>query len=796
MAETTQRYRAIAVGTPLGDDVLLLRSFTFTERMGRPFEMVLDLLSTQSDIDFGGIVGQNVTVRLQKPEDDEPRYFNGIVRQFSQIGASGRLTQYKAIIVPWLWLLTRTSDCRMFQEMTVPDIIKEVFRDHGFTDFDDRLTGSHRSWEYCVQYRETDFNFVSRLMEQEGIYYYFTHENGKHKMVLADSKSAHEPFAGYEEIIFRPPGSEFRKKETINSLSVSQEVQPGAYAHTDFDFTAPGKNLMSKSQIQRQHAAADFEIYDYPGEFDQTGDGQEYARSRIEELQSAFELIRGEGDVRGLATGHLFTLKDHPTGDFNREHLIVETYISASTDEFDSTSPGAAARAFGTTFKSSFTAIDSATQFRSARTTPSPMIRGPQTAIVVGPSGEEIYTDKYGRVKVQFHWDRYSKANEDSSCWIRVSQHWAGKKWGTMFIPRIGQEVIVEFIEGDPDRPIITGRVYNDKAMPPYDLPGNMTRSTIKSNSSKGGGGWNEFRIEDKKSSEQIFIHAEKNMDERVKNDSKEFVGNDRHLIVKKKQYEKVEEEKHLLVQQDHVEKIEGDMHLHVVGNENEKVDQTISREAGMDIQEKCGMNHALDAGMEIHLKAGMNVVIEAGLSLTIKASGGFINIGPSGVAIQGNMVTINSGGAAGSGSGSSPEAPIDPVEAKEADDDNAGQVSEPPPAPLPPMPVTYSAQATVLQKAARDGTPFVEQCPYAGQSENEEDDDDGGDEPPEATQSRSEEDRASQSSTESRSEDDGGDQPSTQSRPEGGRGDESQSEGGGRPTQSPAGPRSGGQRS
>ncbi len=716
MAETTQRYRAIAVGTPLGDDVLLLRSFTFTERMGRPFEMVLDLLSTQSDVDFSSIVGQNVTVRLQKPEDDEPRYFNGIVRQFAQIGASGRLTQYKATVVPWLWLLTRTSDCRMFQEMTVPDIIKKVFRDHGFTDFDDRLTGSHRSWEYCVQYRETDFNFVSRLMEQEGIYYYFTHENGKHKMVLADSKNAHEPFEGYEDIVFRPPTSEFRKKETIHALSVSQEVQPGTYAHTDFDFTAPGKNLMSKSQIQRQHAGADFEIYDYPGEFEETGDGQEYAKLRIEELQSGFELVRGEGDVRGLATGYTFSLQDHPTDSFNREHLILEASISASTDEFDSASPDG--KKVGTTFKSSFTAIDSATQFRSRRSTPQPMIRGPQTAIVVGPSGEEIYTDKYGRVKVQFHWDRYSKADENSSCWVRVSQNWAGKKWGAIFMPRIGQEVIVEFIEGDPDRPIITGRVYNDKAMPPYDLPGNMTRSTIKSNSSKGGGGWNEFRIEDKKDSEQIFIHAQKNMDERVKNDSKEFVGKDRHLIVKKKQYEKVEQEKHQIVTQDHFEKISGDMHHHVVGNRNEKVDQTLSLETGMDIQEKCGMNHALDAGMEIHLKAGMNVVIEAGLSLTIKASGGFINIGPAGVAISGNMVMINSGGAAGSGSGSSPEAPQDPVEAKVADDDNAGSVEQPPPTPQPPTPVTYSAQSQVLQQAAEDGTPFVEQCPYADQPE------------------------------------------------------------------------------
>jgi type VI secretion system secreted protein VgrG len=531
-------------------------------------------------------------------------------------------------------------------------------------------------------------------------------------MVLADSKSAHEPFGGYEEIIYRPPTSEFRQKEVITELTVTQEVQPGTYAHTDFDFKAPAKNLLVKSQVQRQHAAADFEIYDYPGEYEQTGDGENYAKSRIEELQSGFELVRGAGDVRGIATGCKFTLTDHPTSSFNRDYLIVETNIEASTDEFDSAAPGTVRK--GASFNSSLVAIDYATQFRAPRSTPLPMIRGPQTAIVVGPGGDEIYTDKYGRVKVQFHWDRYSKADQNSSCWVRVSQNWAGKKWGAMFIPRIGQEVIVEFLEGDPDRPIITGRVYNDKAMPPYDLPGNMTRSTIKSNSSKGGSGWNEIRLEDKKSSEQIFIHAQKNMDERVLNDSKEFIGNDRHLIVKKKQYEKVEEEKHLIVTQDYFEKISGDMHHHVVGNRNEKIDQTLSVNAGMDMQEKVGMNYAMEAGSAIHIKAGMTCVIEAGMQLTLKVGGNFINIDPVGVTIVGTLVNINSGGAAGSGAGSSPTSPIDPVEAKEADDDNAGSVDQPPPTLQPPTPVTYSAQATVMQKAAEDGTPFCAVCEAA----------------------------------------------------------------------------------
>jgi type VI secretion system secreted protein VgrG len=291
---------------------------------------------------------------------------------------------------------------------------------------------------------------------------------------------------------------------------------------------------------------------------------------------------------------------------------------------------------------------------------------------------------------VQFHWDREGKANENSSCWIRVSQNWAGKRWGAMFIPRIGQEVIVDFLEGDPDQPIITGRVYNAEEMPPYELPTEQTKSTIKTLSSKGGGGFNEVRFEDKKGEEQLFIHAEKNLDNRVKNDSLEWVGQDRHLIIKG----------------DQLERVEGDKHLTISGDHNEKIDGTVSLKAGMDMQEKVGMKYALDAGMEIHLKAGMNLVIESGMTITLKAGGGFIVVGPTGVTISGMPILINSGGAAGSGSGSSPEAPKDP---KEADKAVSGQKDQPPPPPPPLKPVSYSPAALVMQRAAQSGVPFCD---------------------------------------------------------------------------------------
>jgi len=351
--------------------------------------------------------------------------------------------------------------------------------------------------------------------------------------------------------------------------------------------------------------------------------------------------------------------------------------------------------------------LNSKQAFRPRQISHRPFVQGPQTAIVVGPSGDEIHTDEYGRVKVHFHWDRYDQCDENSSCWIRVAQQWAGKRWGSILIPRIGQEVIVDFLEGDPDRPLVTGRVYNAECMPPYALPENATMSTLKSLSSKGGGGFNEIRMEDKKGNEQLFIHAEKNQDVRVKNDTFEWIGNERHLIVKT----------------DQLEQVDGDKHLTIKGDRNEKVTGTVSLQAAMDLQQKVGQKHALDAGMEIHLKAGMNVIIEAGMSITLKAGGGFIVVGPAGVTISGTPVLINSGGSAGSGSGCAPEAPKPPKEAAKAE---PGEISKPPPKPAPPPAPAAgfkNAQAQTLANAAQDGTPFCEKCEEArrAQAEQEE---------------------------------------------------------------------------
>jgi len=688
----TQQHRAMAVGTPLGDDVLLLQSFSITEQLGRPFTMSLDLLSEDHAVDFNAMVGQNVTVRLETVHGGT-RYFNGLVCGFAQRRRIGRLAQYEATVVPTLWLLTRTSDCRIFQEKKVPDIIKEVMKDHGVTDIDDRLTGSYRQWEYCVQYRETDFNFVSRLMEQEGIYYFFEHSNGKHTLVLCDAPSAHKPFPGYASISYRPPRQASTDIEHIHEWSIEKHLHSGVVALNDFDFENPQKVLHARREIVRQHLGADFEIYDYPGEYTDFGDGEQYARLRVEELAAQHEVARGSSDVRGIAAGHKFTLTDYPRQDQNREYLVISSSVTGQADAYDSAGNPSGR---GPLCLCSFSAIPADEQYRTARLSPKPVVEGCQTALVVGPAGEEIYTDKYGRVKVQFHWDRRSKADETSSCWIRVTQTWAGKNWGAIHIPRIGQEVIVDFIEGDPDRPIITGTVYNGVEMPPYSLPGEKTRSGVKTNSTKGGGGYNEISMDDTKGSEQIRIHAQMNKDEWVRNDSNEWVGRDRHLIIKRHQHEKVEQDKH----------------VYVVGDLNEKVGGTQSLTVGMERHVKIGMSDALDVGTTLHIKAGMSILIEAGAMLGLKVGGSTITLTSGAIFIKGGpLVNINSGSMPVSGSGSSPETPVEP---NVADKDKGGQVDTAPRSPKPPKPATYSAQAKVMQRAAAAGTPFCEQCAAA----------------------------------------------------------------------------------
>ena len=470
-----QSDRPISITSPLGDDVLLFYAMNATEALGRMFDFEVGVLSEDHAVKLEDLLGQPITVTLDLAGDGK-RHFHGLVSQLSYVGTVGRYAHYGLRLRPWLWFLTRTTDCRIFQGMTVPDIIKEVFGDLGFSDVEDSLTGSYAPWDYCVQYRESAFNFVSRLMEQEGIYYYFKHEEDKHTLVLADSYSAHAPVSGYEEIPFYPPEeSEDSDLDRFLDWKISQEVQATSYILNDYDFEAPKSDIKTSATATKKHSGTDYKVYDYPGEYIDTSVGDEYVKYRMEELTAGYETYSAQGTARGLMAGALFSLIDHPRADQNKEFLVVSAAHTLASGGYETGGGGG-----GLTYEGSIVSIDAQVPYRSQRITRKPHVQGPQTAVVVGPSGETVWTDKYGRIKAQFHWDRHGSSDENSSCWMRVSQAWAGKNWGGMHIPHVGQEVVVDFLEGDPDRPLVTGRVYNADNMPPLDLPGNKYKSIIQ----------------------------------------------------------------------------------------------------------------------------------------------------------------------------------------------------------------------------------------------------------------------------------------------------------------------------
>ena len=455
--------RPLSIKTPLTDE-LVISSMHANESLGRLFQYDLELSSHNEAIDIDKILGQAVTVHFDSG-NGEVRYFNGIVSSFSQRGQmeDGGAT-YQATLRPWLWFLTRTADCRLFHKQSVPDIIKQIFNDRGFSDILDKLSEEHKPWDYCVQYRETDFNFISRLMEEEGIYYYFIHEEGKHTLVFADSCGAHRPIRDNAVKYYPVTSANLKDEACVFSWFIHREVQPGAYALNDYDFRRPKASLRVREQIQKKHAGSEHEIYDYPGEYaDRFEESKgEYADLRIQELHVQQDQIKATTDVRLMSNGGLFKLENHPRGDQNKEYLVINAAYEISLYEGSG----------GTdmVYQCQFTAIDGQTPFRPARVTSKPVVQGPQTAVVV-----DDVADEYGRVKVRFYWDR----DEEDSCWVRVSQNSAGKGWGSMFVPHVGHEVIVSFLEGDPDRPIITGRVYNADNMPPGLWSGGIDNSVI-----------------------------------------------------------------------------------------------------------------------------------------------------------------------------------------------------------------------------------------------------------------------------------------------------------------------------
>lgn len=629
----TQSTRLIQVSSPLGANDLLLQNLEGSEELGRPFQYDLELTSENGAVKFDQLLGKPMGLALELADGGE-RFFHGIVCNCRQTVGVGQFASYRATLRPWLWLLSRTSDCRIFQNRTVPDIIKQVFRDLGFSDFEDSLSRSYREWEYCVQYRETSFDFVSRLMEQEGIYYYFRHEKARHVLVLADAYGAHSSVDGYASVPFFPPDRQMRERDHFHDWQLAREVQPGSLALTDYDFQRPSASLDVRSTVSRSHSNAEYPLFDYPGEYVQSKDGEQYARNRIEAIQTRFERVQLRGRARGLGSGHLFKLSGYERDDQNREYLVVGARYRIHQEPYET--------GFGNDmeqFTCELDCMDSAQVFRPEPITPLPIVRGPQTAMVVGPSGEEIWTDQYGRVKVHFYWDRHDQSDENSSCWMRVSQAWAGKNWGAIQIPRIGQEVIVSFLEGDPDRPIITGRVYNAEQTVPYELPANATQSGVKSRSSKEGtpANFNEIRMEDKKGEEQLFIHAEKNQDIEVENDETHWVGHDRRKTI--------DNDETVHVKHDRTETVDNNETITIGVDRTENVGNNESITIGVNRTENVGSNETISIGTDRTESVGSNEKITIGSNRTENVgSNEEITIGNNRAESVGNNETISIG--------------------------------------------------------------------------------------------------------------------------------------------------------
>ena len=599
----------ITLKSPLLAKDLMFESMTASAGLSMLGEMQLGLVSEKADLKPEDLLGKPMTVSVALP-DDKMRHFHGYVTRFGIGARRGRYFGYQASVRPWLWFLTRTADCRIFQEQSVPDIVKTVFGDHGNANFEFKLFRSYRKWVYCVQYRETDYNFVARLLEHEGIYWYIEHGDGTSKVVLVDSQSAHDAAPGCESLpYYENAAGPAPDTECVSEWRFASEVETDKVALTSYDFERPSTSLKAAANKPHKYSLPDFEVFDFQGEYSQVADGTQWAEDRLDEHQSRFQTAHGGSNAHGIEVGRLLRLAKHPRADQNDKYLITSIAVNAHVDAYESANDSSSSAG---AFRCDFSAIPAGQQFRPPRRTPKPIVQGPQTAVVVGPGGEEIFTDKYGRVKVQFHWDRLGKKNEKSSCWVRVSHPWAGKNFGAIHIPRMGQEVVVNFLEGDPDQPLITGRVYNAEQMPPWELPANATQSGILTRSSKGGSvaNANALRFEDKKGSEQVWLHAEKNQDIEVENDETHWVGHDRTKTI---DHDETSHIKH-----DRTETVDNNEAITVHGMRTETVDKNETITVHQNRTEKVDLNEGITIGVNRTESVGSNETITVGSNRSV----------------------------------------------------------------------------------------------------------------------------------------------------------------------------------
>ncbi|SOE00394.1 type VI secretion system Vgr family protein [Caenispirillum bisanense] len=579
--DLTQGDQYFSISTPLGKDKVILREMEGEEWLSGCFYYKLTMIAEDEDLSFDKVIGKAATITVRMTTDEDKRYITGIITSFELIHFDERegLATYEAELRPWLWLLNLSGDCRIFQNKSVPEIIEEVCKGAGYPHVKKSLSGTYAKREYCVQYGESDFNFISRLMEEEGIFYYFSHTISQCQMVIGDGSSAFKSCPSVSNLTYRPTRAFDDEDDYLTSVRYSRQVTTKTVGLDSFNFETPSTDLYAKAQGTKGIGT----VNSYTGRYLKSKEGEKYAKVLMEAAAADGEIIKGSGRARSLVAGYKFKIKEHPRSSVNAEYVLRRLRVSATR----------------TDYTASFEAFPASKSFRPPQTAFKPRIHSSQTAIVVGKSGEEIWVDKYGRVKVQFHWDREGKKDDKSSCWIRVSQGWAGKAFGAMFLPRVGMEVIVSFLEGDPDQPIVTGAVYNAEQTIPYTLPANSTKSTVKTLSSKQGTGkFNEIRFEDKKDSEEIYVHAEKDMNVEVLNDLTRTIKHDLTQTIENNHTTTVKKDKTTTVQE---------------GNEVHKVEK-----GTRDVAVKDNETHNNDADFTHKVAGNYELTVDGNLTITV----------------------------------------------------------------------------------------------------------------------------------------------------------------------------------
>jgi len=671
MLDANQAHITLTIAAVEND--LQVLSFEGRETLNKPYRFDIELISQNASLDLDALINQTAYLAF----GPSGKGVHGVVYAITQGDSGKRLTRYRISLRPQLAYLAHRYNQRIFQHLTVPQIISQVLEDHGIQSdaYQFQLGYIYPERDYCVQYDESDLHFIQRLCEEEGISFHFQHSEDSHRLVFGDDASV---FPKLAPLNYQQGSGLSADHEVVRAFGVRLETRSTHATWRDYDFEQP--KLQMEADYRSEFSPA-LEVYDYPGRFTDRTRGKHLAKRSLERLRSDYELAEGQSDAY-LISGHFLALAGHPRQQWNDLWLLNEVIHEGKQPQVleesvtSNTQPG---DGFQQGYRNSFSATPWDIPYRPALEHRKPKVLGSQTAVVTGPAGEEIHCDQYGRVKVQFHWDREGLGNDTTSCWLRVASNWAGDAYGGVAIPRVGMEVLVTFLEGDPDQPLITGCLYHAEHAVPYDLPANKTRSVFKTLSSPGGGGYNEFRIEDRKGAEQIYIHAQRDWDENIENNQKIRVGNERHDTVEANTHTELRAEEHRTTDLDRKVEVRANDHLTVAVTQHNRI----------------GTGQFIEAGNEIHYNAGSKVVIDAGMELTAAGGGSFLKLDPSGVTLSGATIKMNSGGGPGAGAGAKP---ILPGQVLPADADKAGNL-------------LIQAQKQALQRAASQAQPFCAIC-------------------------------------------------------------------------------------